>query len=379
MVERKGLGHPDTICDALAEEICRALCRTYLEVFGAIMHHNVDKILLCAGAAHPSFGSGEVLAPAEIYLCGRATSEHDGRRVPVTDIAIDACKRWLRVQFPELDSERFIRIVPKFRPGSGELRSLFSKGKSVALSNDTSCGVGFAPFTPLERVVLEVERSLNAVDTKSTHPAIGRDIKVMGIRRDSRIHLTISCAMIGRYLTCVADYLEAKAAALELALTTARGLTEGEVDGVVNAADDIESGEVFLTVTGTSAEGGDDGETGRGNRISGLITPYRPMTMEAAAGKNPVTHVGKLYNLAASRIAGKLVREVSGIKGTSCVLVSQIGRPIDDPQIVDVRLELESDRHIETLSAIARDIVLDGLQKFHELQADILEGHVTVY
>jgi S-adenosylmethionine synthetase len=50
---------------------------------------------------------------------------------------------------------------------------------------------------------------------------------------------------------------------------------------------------VYLTVTGTSAEAGDDGEVGRGNRVNDLITPYRPISLEAAAGKNPVTHVGQ--------------------------------------------------------------------------------------
>ena len=51
IVERKGLGHPDTICDALTENLSRALSRVYLERFGAILHHNVDKVLLCGGAA----------------------------------------------------------------------------------------------------------------------------------------------------------------------------------------------------------------------------------------------------------------------------------------------------------------------------------------
>jgi S-adenosylmethionine synthetase len=138
----------------------------------------------------------------------------------------------------------------------------------------------------------------------------------------------------------------------------------------VNVADDIEKGEIFLTVTGTSAEAGDDGEVGRGNRVSGWITPYRPMTLEAAAGKNPVTHVGKLYNLAASRIADRLVRQVGGTRGASCVLVSQIGRPIDDPQIVDLRLEVESEEHLDALNASATDIVLDVLKTFPELQTD---------
>src|SRR5207302_8249309 len=130
----------------------------------------------------------------------------------------------------------------------------------------------------------------------------------------------------------------AKVDARDLALATARRITELEVDAMVNAADDTSRGEAFITVTGTSAEAGDDGEVGRGNRVSGLITPYRCMTLEAAAGKNPVNHIGKLYNLTATRIAEQTVSKVTGVTGASCVLVSQIGRRIDDPQLVDMHL-----------------------------------------
>ena len=379
VVERKGIGHPDTICDALAEEICRALCRHYLQRFGVILHHNVDKILLCGGAARPAFAGGEVTEPMELYLAGRATTEHDGELVPVADIAVEACREWLSVHLPALDLERHVRIVPKFRPGSSALRSLFPKGKSVALSNDTSCGAGFAPLTPLEQLVLEVERTLNDAEVKRAHPAIGQDIKVMGVRRGSRVHLTISCAMIGRYLDGVEDYVQARTIAAQLSLTAARRIAKLDVSVAVNTADDTKGGEMFLTVTGTSAEAGDDGEAGRGNRASGLITPYRPMTIEAAAGKNPVTHVGKLYSLAAIGIAADATRCISGVKGAYCVLVSQIGRPIDDPQIADVCLAPGSKGLIGSNTGRIRDVVNEQLRQFPRLQAALLHGTVPVY
>jgi S-adenosylmethionine synthetase len=379
VVERKGIGHPDTICDALAEEICRNLCLYYLKQFGVILHHNVDKILLCGGAAQPSFGGGEVTEPMELYLAGRATAEHNEERVPVAEIAVEACRAWLCAHLPALDLERHVRFIPKFRPSSGALRNLFSKGRTVALSNDTSCGAGFAPLTRLEQVVLEVERTLNDAAVKRVHPAIGQDIKVMGVRRGSHVDLTISCAMIGRYLASVDDYVQAKIAAAQVALTAARRVANLDFSVAVNAADDIGRGEIFLTVTGTSAEAGDDGEVGRGNRTSGLITPYRPMTLEAAAGKNPVTHVGKLYNLAAAGIARGAISRVPGVNGASCVLVSQIGRRIDDPLIADVHLALEPESSIKAVTDMIRDVVSGELQRFPQLQAALLEGNIPVY
>jgi S-adenosylmethionine synthetase len=224
-----------------------------------------------------------------------------------------------------------------------------------------------------------VEHALNSTETKCAHPAIGHDIKVMGVRRGSRISLTIGCAMVGRHLGNVQDYIEAKVVARQVALTAAHELTTMEVDAVVNAADDLAQGAVFLTVTGTSAEAGDDGEVGRGNRTSGLITPYRPMTLEAAAGKNPVSHVGKLYNLAAEAIARSAARESLGISEAACVLVSQIGHPIDDPQVVDLRVAIEPGQHIEDVTAPVRKVVENELQRFHEFQADLLKGLIRVY
>jgi len=106
IVERKGLGHPDTICDGIAEEISVHLCRYYLKHFGVILHHNVDKVLLCAGVARVSYGGGQILHPIEIYVGGRATEEYLGQQVPVNEIAEKASREWLRVRLPSVFSAR---------------------------------------------------------------------------------------------------------------------------------------------------------------------------------------------------------------------------------------------------------------------------------
>jgi S-adenosylmethionine synthetase len=126
-VERKGLGHPDTIFDALAEQISVSLCRYHIERFGLVLHHNVDKILLRGGSAQPAFGGGDVLEPLDLYLSGRAATDYDEKRIPVEDIAVQACRDWLGSHLPELDVERHVRIISRFRPGSGSLTQLFSE------------------------------------------------------------------------------------------------------------------------------------------------------------------------------------------------------------------------------------------------------------
>lgn len=173
---------------------------------------------------------------------------------------------------------------------------------------------------------------------KMAFPAIGEDIKVMGVREGDNISLTVSCAFVGRIVANIAAYSAATEALQVSAVDAARGVVVGDVVVRVNTADDLASGSVFLTVSGTSAEEGDDGQTGRGNRANGLMTPCRPMTLEALAGKNPVTHVGKLYNAAASKLAAAIVAEVPSITEAECFLVSQIAAPVDRPRIALLRV-----------------------------------------
>lgn len=379
IVERKGLGHPDTICDAVAEHFCVRLCREYLRRFGTILHHNVDKVLLCGGAARAAFGGGEILEPIEIILAGRATQDYRGESIPVHEIAVEACREWFRAHIPALDADRHLRITSRVRQGSSDLVALFGRSGAAPLANDTSCGAGFAPLTDLERCVLAVERDLNAPETKRAHPEIGSDVKVMGVRRGARIDLSIGCAFVGRHVRDTADYVHKKEVARALVLAAARRATRLEVTATVNAADDDERGDVYLTVTGTSAEAGDDGEVGRGNRTCGLITPYRPMTLEAAAGKNPVSHVGKLYNLVASRIAAAIIGELPSVRDASCVLVSRIGRPVTDPQVVDVCTVLRDGVDPRTLEAPIDTIVRAELGRLDALRDALLEERIPLY
>jgi S-adenosylmethionine synthetase len=381
IVERKGLGHPDTICDAIAEHASARLCRAYLDRFGAILHHNVDKVLLVAGEARAAFGGGEVTRPIEIHLAGRATADLRGARVPVADIVAEAARDWLRRHLPELDVARNVRIVPLVHPGSADLTGLYARagGERPPHANDTSIGAGFAPLTPLERAVLETERALNAAETKRAHPEIGADIKVMGVRRGARVQLTIGCAFVGRHVADLADYLRKKAGVAALAAAAARRASGLEAAVEVNAGDDDATGDVYLTVTGTSAEAGDDGEVGRGNRASGLITPYRPMTLEAAAGKNPVNHVGKLYAVVAERIAAAVAGRLGEGGGAECVMLSQIGRPIDDPQVVDLRVRPAAGTSASALVPMAAGAVRDELARIADVRDQLVAQTIVPF
>jgi len=396
IVERKGLGHPDTICDAVAEAFSRALSRFYQERFGRILHHNVDKALLCGGVARPAFGGGELLQPIEIHLAGRATCDHRGVRIPVEDIAVENARRWLRENLSHLDADGHVRIVPHIRPTSPDLADLFDRPQSfgAALANDTSFGVGFAPLDTLESAVLAVASDLNAPETRAAHPYIGEDIKVMGARLGSEIELTIACAMVGCHVAGLDDYrawkreIRSRALAVAQSIADASGraaanrpalnrITPNHV--TVNAADGDTADSVYVTVTGLSAEAGDDGQVGRGNRVNGLITPYRPMSLEAAAGKNPVTHVGKLYNVMAHRVAHAIVADVPEVQDAYCYLLSRIGHPITDPSLFDVQVRLDEPQRLEELRPRITDVAQAAFAGIGSVWRDAVDGTLQLW
>ncbi|MGF1613466.1 MAG: protein-L-isoaspartate(D-aspartate) O-methyltransferase [Gammaproteobacteria bacterium] len=378
IVERKGRGHPDSICDALAEELGLELMRFYREWFDAILHHNVDKVLLAGGSAQPAFGGGSVVAPMELYFAGRAVQTFQGKSVPVGSLALEVSRRWLASHLHALDPDQHVRVHCLIRGGSRDLVELFGRHREtgIGLANDTSCGVGFAPLSELEKIVSRVEGRLNRLARKAGRQAVGEDIKVMGVRSGEAVQLTIAVALIDRFLGGIDDYARQKMELVEQVGHIVRGITDRNVSVVLNGADDLPRQRVYLTVTGTSAESGDDGEAGRGNRANGLITPYRPTTLESVAGKNPVSHVGKLYNLGAGLMADALVRRLPDVTEAGVAMVSQIGRPVTEPQLVDVQMRAADSRGLDDVRGAIDEIVQEQLARLGFLWEELLDGRI---
>ncbi|MEM1630171.1 MAG: methionine adenosyltransferase [Saccharolobus sp.] len=384
LVERKGLGHPDYIADSIAEEASRKLSLYYLKKYGVILHHNLDKTLVVGGQASPKFKGGEVLQPIYIIIAGRATTEvktQDGiEHIPVGTILIESAKEWIKNNFRYLDPERHVIVDYKIGKGSADLVGLFNAGKTVPLSNDTSFGVGFSPLSKLERLVYETERYLNSRQLKAKLPEVGEDIKVMGLRRDKEVDLTIAMATISELIEDLDHYISVKEQVKNEILDLASKIApDYNVRVHVNTGDKPEKGIVYLTVTGTSAEHGDDGMTGRGNRSTGLITPMRPMSLEATAGKNPVNHVGKLYNALASLISKKIFEDVKDIKSIQVEILGQIGRPIDDPLVTNIDVVTNTGILKDDTKNEIYGIVDEFLSSFNKLTEMILEGKVMLF
>lgn len=379
LVERKGLGHPDSLIDGIMEEISRELSKNYLNEFGRILHHNVDKGQICGGGTDVEFGGGIFTKPIFILLSGRATSEFEGKQIPVQHIAIETAKKYLGGVVHNLDVPADVEIESRISTGSAELAGLLSESKAVPLANDTSFGTGFAPFDDVEKTVLNVEKYLNSDGYKSAHPEVGEDIKVMGLRQDNQIRLTVAVALISKYVEGIDQYVEHKERIKNDILTLSGKITDMEVDVSVNTADDIEKKSVYITLTGTSAEMGDDGSVGRGNRVNGLITPFRGMSLEAAAGKNPVNHVGKIYSVLATMMASEIAEEHEEIEDITITLLSQIGKPIDQPSVASAMIITKKEKDFEVIQDKVRYSMDKSLEEITEITNRIVFGKIPVF
>ncbi|MGC8596943.1 MAG: methionine adenosyltransferase [Thermocladium sp.] len=385
LVERKGLGHPDYISDAVSEAASRELSKYYLKEFGTILHHNLDKVLLVGGQASPRFGGGDIIHPIYIHVAGRATTEvktsNGTIKIPIGPIILSASKKFIKNNFRFLDPDRHIVVNYSIGPGSADLVGVYELGthSAVPLANDTSIGVGFAPFSVTERLAMESERLLNSREFKLKYPEVGEDVKVMALRQGRSIKITIAAAFISSLVKDKDHYLsvkeEVKRQVEDLASKIAPGF---DTSIFINTADKPENGIYYITVTGTSAEHGDDGMTGRGNRANGLITPMRPMTMEAAAGKNPVNHIGKIYNVFAPLVANRIYKEVTGIKEVYVYLLSQIGKPIDQPLIANVEIIPEKEL-TNNMKQDAQSIMDEELSRITRIAELILNEEATLY
>jgi len=296
--------------------------------------------------------------PIIVFFSGRATYEVDGKEINsdgigwLRGIAFQSAKEWLGRHFRYLEpsNSQHVMLDPIFMQTKGGSRELKGTVETIK-SNDTSVGSGYYPLSPLEQIVLEVRHHLNSDEFLRQHKHLGEDVKVMGVRRSQNISLTIGISFIDKELGDARSYFDLKHQLEDELLKYVRGFIEkkemnirlNKKDLWINALDDEvealkrkkqQEDHCYLTVLGTSAEHGDDGAVGRGNRVNGVSPYYKPVSLEAASGKNPVSHVGKLYNVLAFLAAKRVYEQFEPkLQETYVKLVSRIGAPIGDPAL----------------------------------------------
>jgi S-adenosylmethionine synthetase len=351
VVERKGLGHPDTLADALAERLSVAYSRYCLERFGAVLHHNLDKLYLRGGQCRIGLGDFEMTEPVTLIIGGRVSNSFAGTPVRYRAMFEEAARDYLATVLPHFDHGRWLRVEHAttsrsrfptwFQPASlDDLPELVNP-----TANDTAVVTAWWPDTPAERVALALERHLNQDGLGPRYADLGQDIKVMVIRQGRQIDITVNVAVhplaagdpaaYDAIINRVRVELDQVAGAI-LAGTAVHRLRLNTGD-----ANPFRGKRCYLLGTGSCLEFGEEGFVGRGNTPAGYIPLHRPKSAEAAFGKNPVYHGGKVYSIHATQIARR-VFEVTGVPAT-VTIASRHSDPLRQPSFAEVAVHGDAD------------------------------------
>jgi S-adenosylmethionine synthetase len=360
IVERKGRGHPDTLADRLAETLSRAYSRFTLQEHGTILRHQFDKLSLMGGKCDVHFGGGSFRSPVRLLINGRVTQTFGSTRIFFRDLLISTAEEFLSTELKNFDFYTNCRVM--LEVASHSTRGMISeKGGSSPthfrfrpralsdlpehtrpMANDTAVGCAWAPFSPTEAVVLELERTLTADAARASHPWLGSDVKIMACRVGDTLNITISVPQVSSHVHSAADYFANKDLIFSMVqhVLSERGFRKTNV--TLSPGDELTEELIYLRLTGSCIESGDEGQVNRGNRIGGVTSSRRPFSIEGLSGKNPAYHAGKLYSVMAWDIANEIWVEQK--LPCEVYIVSQLDRPLEDPWSVVVNGPPKLDR-----------------------------------
>ena len=353
VVERKGLGHPDTLVDGIAEASEIAYARYCLEQFGVIPHHNLDKAMLLGGLCVQQFGRGEFQSPLNMLFMGRASSSFGGETIPLEDIQKETAKDYLARITPHLDTDdpltytaQSLTSTHSTRPHWFTPRDINDLPEYIAKSpkaNDTATMISYWPLTDTEKLTLDLEgyfyRNNNLGLPVPRFDFIGQDIKAMAVRNGDIITVTLAVPQVTTETADAATYFEREKEIEKQLQEYAKELIgdRAHLNVVVNTQTKNANPRPYLVTAGSCTDFGEEGAVGRGNKTHGIISSFRPNTMEAPHGKNPTYFVGKLLGYQADLISKQIYEKL----GSSCqvVLQANLGDDLFDPSRVIVSTE----------------------------------------
>jgi len=395
VVETKGKGHPDNICDTLAEKISSEYSKYCMEHYGVILRHMIDKLSILGGGSKVKYGGGEMISPIRILINGRFTDRFQSEKINYMVIVKKIIKDYFNELFPMLDFEKHVVIVDNTHHNEGpgvvyndddttnnEREKFFevvSKGdfnrhNNHFRCNDTSTTVSYYPMSNLEKTVLEIEMTLNSQKYKEKYPWTGNDIKVMGMRKGSSIEITSCVPLISLYVKDLDDYInKLKLIRVDIQKIIKKHFKKSDIQLYLNTRDDYEKNDMYMTLTGSAIESGDEGSVGRGNRSRGVIPFSRSFSMEAACGKNPVYHTGKLFTAIGDAISEKIYKKFGLENVVYCT--TKMGDSIENPWNISV--ELNEDVSSDIKKQI-EDIVNEKVKEHYNITKKIVNRKIKV-
>lgn len=381
IVERKGIGHPDSLADLLAEMFANTYVKYCTEHYGTYLNHWFDKVVLAGGEALLSPGEVTIVKKPKAYLFGRVTKVANDE-IPVERLFEDTVFALFNRVFG-LTRDEIPTIVIDVNSGVGadhdrsfyELKIHDEKPTHESVANDTVFVAGYAKRSVTEELVVHVENYVNSTLFKDRYPETGYDVKVMARRYHQEVMLTVCIPFISKRVSGWENYTQIK----QLILADLNEfVSQFPMHIVVKLNTKDLPGKGFLTVYGTALDKGDYGAVGRGNRLPGFISGNRGETQEAPAGKNAFVHAGKIYALVAHRISNRY----SSIIGQNArtIISTSNGMTLSDPELVVSTIENSSkdaesifaqlvSEQLDNLPALSREIVSsDPIENFRTQQ-----------
>lgn len=337
VVERKGVGHPDTLADGIAELASIRYAEYCLREFGAVLRHNLDKVAVLGGRARFTDTDGTYDRPVRIVVGGRASMSFAGRAIPVHEILHAAVMEQLSTALPGF--ERIAVTVQHETTDSSKYANWFSPvslddlpERGRVCSNDTALLVATAGRTRAETIALLTEAWFRR------QPWAGSDIKALVVRKGQAFTVTVCVPAVAGHLITAAEFDDAvHQTAGQLAAELDKRLPGPPVRLVCNPRRTSTRAEPlshqYFTLSGSAIDYGEDGLVGRGNARSGLITPAQAAGNEVAHGKNPTYHVGKVGGWLVDQAAAELAK----LAGPCRVAVMwRNGDPYPEPATVEI-------------------------------------------
>lgn len=326
IVERKGIGHPDTLADKLAEECSKTYSKYCLENYGCILHHNIDKLYIGAGLFKYEENEIKKYNNITIRLNGRVSNTMNGKTIDLEKIFVPVIKKYLKAIIPKLDVENDLDIVINCTQNTK--RNYWFEPRNIndipdvkqVTAGDTALCVAHGGKSLCEKLAIDIERLFYEFDTDGymnpKYEDIGQDIKIMISRIKYDIDITMCIPVLRGYYSDDDEYnyiIKKYTKIVKLYLEQVKKENfKYNISVHINHKDDGTVDKYTLCL-GSCIECGEEGIVGRGNNSQGIISMLRPHTVEASYGKNMRYHTGRAVDFMARRAVDRIYNEL-GIK-----------------------------------------------------------------
>ena len=350
-VQKRGLGHPDALCDALAERISAAYARYCFEQFGVLIHYSIDGLSMAEGESRVEFGGGEMIKPIRLYLRGYFSAQFMDRKIPYLDIAKKVIYDYLNMVVPGLNAEKWVRVVDGTQIYGGP-RGKYDLNNLVA--NHIYTVSAMYANSPAENCALRIEQKLNSPIYKQFRPGVSSDNKIVVIQNGNSADIAAYVSLISKHIHD-ADEMRAYIEGIKEDIRGAASTDRVRVDDieVYSSVNPLHDGRA-LTVTGSSIES-----------FNGCAV---------ARSRYPVYHAAKIYAAVAHQISKRITNEENEVALVS--LTSKVGWPISAPWHTDINLLSRKGNGIVPPAQSKRieEIINDELGKTEETVNALMYG-----